>query len=545
MATDELKKYIKEALQAGKDFNDIQQTLLKAGWSEVYIQQAFKELEITEQSFLLESENKFKTKIPRDESRGFTRARWLVGIKTLIVYSILLFIIVILGGIILYLWQDRLDLKNTNIQKVREFYTRLSQSQISFTDTSDMVFPDEKKFITQKNQYIQDKTSFIEANLRTMEISIYENGVVDKTMKILSKGKEQSWWETPTGNYKVLGKSINGYSSIGDVWMPYSVQFYGNYLIHGWPHYNNGTPVPQGYSGGCIRLSNEDAKEIFNFTKIGMPVLVLEDYPEYSFGLLLAKEGASASLPSVSAKAFLISDLSSGEIILTKNSEEKLPIASLTKLTTGVVAHEVIYLGRSIKVTPQMLANVAGVFSPMIGESYIGMDLMYPLLMQSSNNSAKVLSSFIGENNFVDNMNAKADSLQMTDTKFADPSGLSSENISTARDISKLLQYIYYKRPFIFDIGKGVIFENVGLLKIGDTIKVGDLKNFNEFIDEVDLIGVKNGETSVARQTIATVWNIHTPQGNVPVAIVVLGSENRKMDTDILLRWFKENFMVL
>jgi len=228
-----------------------------------------------------------------------------------------------------------------------------------------------------------------------------------------------------------------------------------------------------------------------------------------------------------------------------KRAEEKLPVASLTKLMTAVVAHEVIYLGRPIKVTPNMLASVAQIFYPTIGERYIGLDLLYPLLMQSSNDTASVLSGFLGDETFVRNMNAKAASLQMTDTTFTDASGISAGDLSTAYDLAKLLQYIYYKRPFLFDITKGVAFENVGLIKIGDTVPIPDLKNVNEFIGDPDLIGVKNGETTAARQTMATVWNVHTAGGDVPIAIVVLGSENRKGDTEVLLRWLKANFAVL
>lgn len=526
MVTEELKKYIRESFVSGKTGEDVQQTLLGAGWQEIDIREAFQELGILKQSPNSQPQDKTKT-------------------RQIFVYSTFICAIVVLSGTIFYLWQDRLDLTNTNAQKVREFYTRLAQSQISFTDAGEMVFPDEQKFITQKAEYIQNKNSFIEADLRAMQLTLYENGVANKTIKILSKGKERSWWETPTGNYKILGKSVNGYSSIGNVWMPYSIQFYGNYLIHGWPYYDDGTPVSQGYSGGCIRLSTEDAKEVFNFAKVGTPVLVLESENEIqNFGALTAK-AINAVLPAINAKAFLISDLSSGEIILEKRAEEKLPIASLAKLMTAVTAHEIIYLGRSIKVTPQMLASVSQIFYPAIGERYIGLDLLYPLLMQSSNDSAKVLSGFVGDETFVRNMNAKATSLQMTDTQFADASGISVQNISTASDISKLLQYIYYKRPFLFDIGKGVAFENVGLIKIGDTINIPNLKNVNEFIGDPDLIGVKNEETSVAKQTLVTVWNIRTAQGDVPVAIIVLGSENRKNDTDILLKWLKDNFAVL
>ncbi len=272
--------------------------------------------------------------------------------------------------------------------------------------------------------------------------------------------------------------------------------------------------------------------------------MVLEDKETEHFGLLKPKAG-NAVLPALSAKAFLISDLASGETILEKNADEKLPIASLTKLATAVVAHELIYLGRPIKVTPQTLANAYQIFQISIGNYYNGFDLLYPLLMQSSNEAAKTLASFLGEQNFVRNMNAKAASIGMDDTRFDDASGMSAEDISTVKDISKLLQYIYYKCRFLFDISKGKEFESAGLVQIGNTVNIRDLKNFNEFSDEPDLIGMKNGETSIAGQTIATVWDIRTPQGDVPVGIVILGSRDRAKDTESLLKWLKENFETL
>jgi D-alanyl-D-alanine carboxypeptidase len=365
-----------------------------------------------------------------------------------------------------------------------------------------------------------------------------------KEFDILTKGKKGSWWETPTGNYQILGKETNHFSSIGGVWMPYSMQFYGNYFIHGWPYHEDGSPVAKNYSGGCIRLATEDARAVFDFAKKGTPVLVLEDEENINFGSLRPKTG-NVVLPAITARAFLIADIASGETILEKQAGQALPVASLTKLMTGLVAHEMVYLGRTIKVDSQMLANALQSFNIVIGKTYSGFDLLYPLLMQSSNDAAKTLAAFLGEQDFVQNMNSKAASLKMKDTRFADASGISAQNVSTADDLLKLLQYIYYKRRFILDITKGKVFENVGTVNIGDTVGIGYLKNFNEFAADPDLIGMKNGETSAAKQTIATLWNIHTPSGDVPVAIIVLGSESRVQDTEKLLGWLKDNFEII
>lgn len=525
MITKELLEYIKRSLDSSLAKEEIFKKLQEVGWSETDIIDAF-----------IEVEDSNKNKSPHLKKTPFTKP-WLD--------IILIIFIFILSGLSFYLWQSKTDLSKTNKKAVRDFYTRLSESQISFTDTKEMVFPDEQKFLTKKLDYIKTQQDFIEINLQTMVLTLYKNGMASSTFKVLTKGKEGSWWETPTGDYKVLAKSINAYSSIGNVYMPYSLQFYGNYLIHGWPYYENGSPVPQGYSGGCIRLSTRDAKEIFNFATVNMPVLVLENYSEHNFGFLDMNSIKTDNLPKINARSFLVADLSSGDVILEKNAHIQMPIASLVKLMTGVVAHEIIYLGRTITVTPSMMANISQIFNPRIGEHYIGLDLLYPLLMQSSNEVANILASFIGLDAFIKNMNLKAESLQMTNTNFTDPSGISAENISTAKDLSRLLQYIYYKRPFLFDISRGVDFNQVGIIKIGNTINTVNLKNFNEFINDPDLIGIKNGETTFARQTIASVWNIHTKTGDVPVAIIILDSENRKSDTEILVNWLKDNFNYL
>jgi len=536
MVTDELKNYVLESFKSGHTKEEIARSLVAVGWSVFDIKEAIR--------LFIQTQPKASSIVSESKIEHVAKYSTEVSRRPVLGYAIFVSVIAILGGAIFALWHERLDLSNTNSSKAREFYTRFAESQITFTDVGKMVFPDEQKFLTQKQEYISTKESFIEVNLRSMRLALYERGVPIKEMEIVTKGREGSWWETPTGNYKVLGKEVNHFSSIGKVWMPYSVQFYGNYFIHGWPHYDNGMPVASTYSGGCVRLTNEDAKQIFDFVKKGMPVMVLEDRETEHFGLLKTK-AKNAPLPAINARAFLISDLASGETILEKNSNTKLPIASITKLATAVVAHELIYLGRPIKVTPQTLANVYQIFQVSIGNYYNGFDLLYPLLMQSSNDAVKTLASFLGEQNFVRNMNAKVNSIGMDDTSFADTSGMSAEDISTPNDIAKLLQYIYYKRRFIFDISKGKEFENVGLVKIGDTISIRDLKNFNEFFEEPDLIGMQNGETSAARQTIATAWNIHTLQGDVPIGIIVLGSDNRVGDTKNLLKWVKDNFDTL
>jgi len=425
----------------------------------------------------------------------------------------------------------------------------------SFLESSQTkIDEDGRTFLKFKNKYLEEGISFIEVNLREMRARLYEKGKVVKEFPVLTKGREGSWWETPTGNYEVLSKSANHFSSIGKVWMPWSVQFYGNFFIHGWPYYSDGTPVAKTYSGGCVRLSVEDAKEVFNFAVKGMPVLVLEtpDVIAEPDEIIAKKASDNLIPPSISAKAVLVTDLDSGQIILDKNADEPLPIASITKLMTGVVASEQIYLERTVRILPWMLSRSfsegilsAKLLSPFLagisfvaGDSYSAFDLLYPLLMQSSNEAASIIASFIGKDKFIAEMNRKAMSLAMDKTQFTDPSGRDNGNISTAKDLAKLARYILEKRKFLFDISKGKNYLTFG------PISFGDLKNYNEFVENDKLIGVKNGQTKAAGQVLLTVWNFRGGENKTEkrIAFIVLGSEDRKKDTEILIDWLKNNF---
>ena len=111
----------------------------------------------------------------------------------------------------------------------------------------------------------------VDIDLDKMELTIWKDGV-SETFPVLSKGDPERTNETPRGDFEALYMAEKHFSSIGHVWMPYSIQFKGNFFIHGWPYYPDGTDVPKGYSGGCVRLSTADAKRVYEFVKPGMPI---------------------------------------------------------------------------------------------------------------------------------------------------------------------------------------------------------------------------------------------------------------------------------
>jgi lipoprotein-anchoring transpeptidase ErfK/SrfK len=529
MVTPELRKFVADSIALNKTIPAIKKELVSIGWNTKDISEALKEA-VTPLAVAPVTVPATPPKTPR-------------SLTHIVIYTFLVLIICALSAVSYYLWKTQMDLSDMNSLKVREFYTELAHAQISYNDAGEIVFPDEQKFLTQKETYVQQESSFIEANLRTMEITLYEHGIASTTLPILTKGKEKSWWETPTGNYKILTKSVNQFSSIGHVWMPYSMQFYGNYFIHGWPYYDDGTPVASTYSGGCIRLATEDAERVYNFAKLGTPILVLEEDLEHPLHTLTPMP-TNATIPTLSTQSFVVMDLTTGKVLLERDSRKVLPIHALTKLMNGIVAHEVLYLGRTIPVAHNVSESAPDLFAPATGNEYTGLDLLYPLLMQSSYEPAKILSGPLGGKTFIQNMNTKATSLQMKDTRFVDVSGESAENVASAQDIAYLLQYTYFKRHFIFGITKGKLSNSVGYISLGDTVAIGELKNENVLTEEPNLVGVIQSDVTGETQTLATVWNIITEDREVPVAIVLLDSKNAEQDTKTLYTWVTENFIV-
>lgn len=387
------------------------------------------------------------------------------------------------------------------------------------------------KFFSQvKEGFIGEKADFILSDLSEMKMTVYKAGQVVLEVPIVSKGKEGSWWETPAGIYRIKGKEKNHFSSFGGVYMPWSMPFQGNFFIHGWPYYPGGEQVAEGYSGGCIRLTTEDAKKVFDLTEVGMPVLVFnKDLSADDFKYQL-------KAPRISAESYLAADLKNNFVFIEKKSKEPRLIASITKLATALVAIEHLDIEKKLTVEKEDLVSTS---KPRLraGAAVSVYNLLYPLLLESSNEAAEVLSRNLGRENFIKLMNEKAAAFGMKDTKFADPSGVSGGNVSTVEDLFILAKYLYNNRSFILNLSAG----KLNTLIYGKSI-FSDLENFNIFGGEENFVGGKVGETSAAKGTIISIFEMPTEAGSRPIVIIALGSDNRAEDVRAILDYVKFNF---
>ncbi len=144
------------------------------------------------------------------------------------------------------------------------------------------------------------------------------------------------------------------------------------------------------------------------------------------------------------SSAVMVQDAATGEIVLNKNSDAVVPIASITKLVTAmVILDRGLDLEQRIVVSREDVDRVKGTRSRLMPGSILTRDeLLLLALMASENRAAAALGRTYpgGMSAFVQAMNDKARELGMTDSRFVEPTGLSAANVASPRDLVKLVR---------------------------------------------------------------------------------------------------------
>jgi D-alanyl-D-alanine endopeptidase (penicillin-binding protein 7) len=153
----------------------------------------------------------------------------------------------------------------------------------------------------------------------------------------------------------------------------------------------------------------------------------------------------AADEPALRSAAVLVVDADTGEVLHAKNANAVVPIASITKLMTAMVTIDgVLPLEESITITAEdaQAAKSKRRARVPVGATLTRGELLQLALMASENVAAVALGRTYpgGMDAFVGAMNAKAADLEMTGSRFVEPTGLSSENVATAGDLAKLVR---------------------------------------------------------------------------------------------------------
>lgn len=125
--------------------------------------------------------------------------------------------------------------------------------------------------IVNVNQPRISEGKYVDIDLSKMILTVFSNSIPLVTYEVGATGNPKTF-PTPTGNFKTLSKQENHFSRKTNVWMPWSVQFHGDYFIHEIPYWPDGQRIDSRYSGGCIRLSIGSAKLFYDWIEIGTPI---------------------------------------------------------------------------------------------------------------------------------------------------------------------------------------------------------------------------------------------------------------------------------
>jgi D-alanyl-D-alanine endopeptidase (penicillin-binding protein 7) len=163
-----------------------------------------------------------------------------------------------------------------------------------------------------------------------------------------------------------------------------------------------------------------------------------------SAAAVVGAEAQAGGLPDIKSSAALVFDAAAGTQLYGKNTQQVSSIASITKLMTAMVVLDAdLALDEAIRIEKADIDTLKNTGSRLrIGTAFSRRELLHLALMSSENRAASALGRNYpgGATAFVVQMNAKAQALGMHSTRFAEPTGLSSANVSTASDLALLVQ---------------------------------------------------------------------------------------------------------
>ena len=202
----------------------------------------------------------------------------------------------------------------------------------------------------------------------------------------------------------------------------------------------------------------------------------------------------NAKAVAPSAKAAIVINADTNEIIYEHNADSKLPMASTTKIMTGLLLCEHGEFEKEITVTAEMLKVEGSSMGLLAGDKVTLHDLLYGLMLASGNDAANVIAFTLGGtvNGFVKQMNNKAKEIGLENTNFVTPSGLDApEHYTTAYDLAILTSYALKNEEF----AKAVSSKSA-VLNYGNPPYRRTLTNHNKLLKNYDkAIGVKTGFT--------------------------------------------------
>ncbi|MBP1933515.1 D-alanyl-D-alanine carboxypeptidase family protein [Ammoniphilus resinae] len=224
----------------------------------------------------------------------------------------------------------------------------------------------------------------------------------------------------------------------------------------------------------------------------------------FLFPLFSITSTEAAAAPSISAQAAAVIDVESGRILYEKNGNEKMRVASLTKIMTAIVAIEEGNLQEMVRVPSHAVGTEGSSIYLRKNEELSLEDLLYGLMLRSGNDAAVTIADHIGGSveGFARLMNEKAQYLGLSGTHFTNPHGLDDSNnhFSTANDLAKLTAYALHNPDF-----KKIVATKVKKIPQAGEKWDRNLINKNKMLSYYEgADGVKTGYTKLAKRCLVS-----------------------------------------
>lgn len=244
-------------------------------------------------------------------------------------------------------------------------------------------------------------------------------------------------------------------------------------------------------------------------------------------------DGVDINAPQVSAEAALFIETKTGQVLFAKNPKRKLPIASLVKVMTVLIALEHKNMDDKFSVSQRAADMEPDKMLLIAGEKLTLRELLTGIFLISANDSAEVLAEGITGDRieFIKLMNDKAKQLGMKDTYFANPTGLdedSNNSYSTAYDLAILTRYLIRRFPQVVDISS---IEHIYLPQTPDHQDYDMYSGINLLTTYPGVVGFKTGYTPEAGLTLITLVR----KNGHEIIGILLGSGDRRDEAKELL----------
>ena len=251
-------------------------------------------------------------------------------------------------------------------------------------------------------------------------------------------------------------------------------------------------------------------------------------------------------VPVVRAAAAIVYDPATGEVLWEENAQDQRSIASITKVMTAVVFLETATdLSQLVTVLREDARRASTTYLKTNDRVRLE-DLLHLLLIPSDNAAARALArlSPLGYQGFIERMNEKAVELGLTSTTYSDPSGLDSNNVSSAFDIARLIAFAAEDEL----IGPIMRKPEYSFHTMNTRPRTVTVRSTNEILraGDMEVRGGKTGFIAQAGYCLATLLKL--PEGGPSLAVVVLGattSIGRFWEARHLLSWLETKAQIL